>query len=172
MTPDEQQDERLRSLAELSSLALSRLSVREYASAEMESYLRRKGASAPDAAAIVSELVRMNAIDDERYARVIARHQAMRDKGPAYVEAKLRQKGVRLPRQRLLEIFREVLPEERPSEKESVRRILERRYPEAGRDAKAKSRAFQALLRRGFSRSAILECLKEFSENNGFEAET
>ena len=144
---------------ELSQLAMKRLSVREYGSGEMRSYLIRKGASEEQAERIVAELVDRKMIDDERYARVVARHQAFRDKGPSYVLMKLRQKGVQLPLKKVQEIFEETLPESAGSELEMARKVVERRYPRAHEDRAELRKAYQALLRRGFSRDVVRKCL-------------
>lgn len=152
------------------ALALRRLSVREYGSGEMLAYLKRKGAPEGEASRVVEELVTKKLIDDERYARVIARHQAFRDKGPDYVMMKLRQKGVSLPRRKIQEIFEETLPETVGSELEMARRVIERRYPAAikksgdpgdSKDPREKARAYAALVRRGFSRDVIRRALED-----------
>jgi SOS response regulatory protein OraA/RecX len=144
------------------SLALHRLSVREYGSGELRAYLRRKGATSAEAEKVVEDLVERGHINDERYARVIARHQAHRDKGPAYVLMRLRQKGVNLSQAKVRELFQEALPESVESELELARRVVEKRYPEALQpacDPKERARAFAALQRRGFSRDAISRAL-------------
>jgi SOS response regulatory protein OraA/RecX len=142
------------------ALAMHRLSVREYGSGEMRSYLKRKGVPAPEADQVVEELLQRKLLDDERYARVVARHQAFRSKGPDFVQMRLRQKGVSLSRQKVQEIFREVLPESAGSELEMARRVVERKYPRANIDQKEKAKAFAALARRGFSMDVIMKAFR------------
>lgn len=154
-------------MAGMRELALARLSVREYGSGEMRTYLIRKGASEADAEAVVSELMAGRLIDDERYARVIARHQAFRDKGPAYVMSRLREKGVNLPMTTIRAIYQEAMPEGLESELELARRVVERRYPRALRDRAEKQRAYQALLRRGFSSEVVRRCLSAGIDEEG-----
>lgn len=137
-------------------LALNRLSVREYAAAEMRAYLLRKGVDEAQAETIVAELVRDGMISDERYSRVIARHQAHRGKGPHYIAAKLRQKGVRTDARRVRELYREVAPLD---ELEAARQVVETRYPRAFEDEKVRSRAYLGLLRRGFSSETAMRSL-------------
>jgi regulatory protein len=147
---------------EAETLAIHRLSVREYGSGEMRAYLKRKGASDADADAVVRDLIERKVIDDERYARVIARHQAHRDKGPAYVMMRLKQKGVHLSRSKVAEIFAEVLPDSTASELELARQVIERRYPGVAGgsgDRKERAKAYAALARRGFSRDVIAQAL-------------
>jgi regulatory protein len=145
-------------------LALHRLSVREYGSGEMRSYLIRKGVTPEQAARVVDELLAEKLIDDERYARVIARHQAFRDKGPAYVRARLRQKGVNISPARIQSIYNETMPENLGSELDLARSVVERRYPRAFADPTERRKAYQALLRRGFSPDVVQRCLKLTSD--------
>lgn len=140
-------------------LALRRISIREYGASELRSYLIKKGASAAQAEEVISQLVAENKIDDRRYARVIARHQAFRDKGPAYVLSKLRQKGVKLSMREVQSLYEESLPDTRKSELDMAREVLERRYPHALESPAEKKRAYEGLLRRGFSRDVVSKCL-------------
>jgi regulatory protein len=140
-------------------LAMRRISIREYGATELKSYLIRKGATPEQAEEVVSQLVAEQRIDDRRYARVIARHQAFRDKGPAYVLAKLRQKGLKLSMHEVQSLYEENLPRARESELEMAREVLERRYPHAFESQAEKKRAYEGLLRRGFSRDVVRKCL-------------
>jgi SOS response regulatory protein OraA/RecX len=140
-------------------LALRRISIREYGAAELKSYLVRKGASSALADEIVKELTADQRIDDRRYARVIARHQAFRDKGPAYVLSRLRQKGVKLSMKEVQALYEESLPETRDSELDLAKAVLERRYPHAFESQSETKRAYEGLLRRGFSREVVQKCL-------------
>ena len=139
-------------------LALIRLSVREYGSGEMRAYLRRKGVDEPEAQEIVAELVKSGQISDERYSRVITRHQAHRGKGPHYIVAKLREKGVKTDARKVREFYREAAPMD---ELETARRVVEIRYPRAFEDEAERRRAYQALLRRGFSSDVASRCVNK-----------
>lgn len=147
-------------------LALRRISIREYGASELRSYLIRKGATPEQAEEVVSQLVADQRVDDRRYARVIARHQAFRDKGPAYVLAKLRQKGLKLSMKEVQSLYEENLPQSRDSELEMVQEVLERRYPHAFESQSEKKRAYEGLLRRGFSRDAVSKCLFRKGRSN------
>lgn len=151
-------------IAQFTQLALKRVSIREYGSGELGKYLERKGASAEDARLIVQDLKGRGYLDDRRYARVIARHQAARDKGPQYILGRLRQKGVDLSLSEVKKIYDECLAQGQSlgrgdSEIEAVQRVLERRYPRAKTDRSEAKRAYAALLRRGFSSELIQKCL-------------
>jgi SOS response regulatory protein OraA/RecX len=132
-------------------LAIQRLSIREYSAEEMRGYLEKKGATSEEAKEIVEQLVESKTIDDRRYARVIIRHHALRDKGPAYCLMKLRLKGLDISLREVQQIFREVLPDSSANEIEMARKIVDRRYPNAHRDPIQGRKAYQALIRRGFS---------------------
>jgi SOS response regulatory protein OraA/RecX len=132
-------------------LAIQRLSIREYSAEEMKGYLEKKGAAPEQADEIVTALVEAKSIDDRRYARVIIRHHALRDKGPAYCLMKLRLKGLEISLREVQGIFREVLPDSSANEIEMARKIVDRRYPRAHQDPIQRRKAYQALLRRGFS---------------------
>ncbi len=129
-------------------LALKRLGRSEISASEMERYLRRKEIDAAIAQEVVADFVGRGHISDERYAAMVARSQLGRGKGPGVVRRKLAQKGVRLDRAGLKELVHGV---DGFDEHAAALQVLERRYPQAGTDQKAAARAFQGLVRRGFS---------------------
>ncbi len=137
-------------------LALLRLNVREYAAREMFDYLKRKRVAEEDAARVVAELVSAGLIDDTRYARVIARAQASRGKGPRYVQMKLRAKGVKADVRELQRVIEETSGQD---EITRAREIVERRYPNHAADRRERKRAWDGLLRRGFSMDTVRKVL-------------
>lgn len=130
------------------ALALRRLSVREYSTHELALYLEKKDFSSADVAEVLAELVRRKFIDDARYARIVARYQASRGKGPAYIRQKLRVKGVDLDLTEIREITVETTGQ---NDFERARKIILRKYPNYERDKAVAAKALQALVRRGFS---------------------
>lgn len=138
-------------------LALARLTAREYSARELAAYLRRKGYG-DEAEATVAKLAEEGRLDDRRYARLMTRHQFLRGKGPTYIQAKLRQKGVSAE----LGDIRRMIDEEGPEggELQAARRIVERRYPRALAERDEAQRAYQALLRRGFTRDVARQAVK------------
>jgi regulatory protein len=138
-------------------LALARLNVREYAAKEMADYLARKRVDPREAAEVVADLVRSGLIDDRRYARIIARSQASRGKGPRYVQQKLKMKGVKIDVRELQTLLEETSGQDELSR---AREIVERRYPQFAEDIKERKRAWDALLRRGFSMETVRKCLQ------------
>lgn len=135
-------------LPEARNLALKRLGSREYGAKEMAAYLKRKGVKAEDIETVVADLVSSELINDRRYARVVARSQVNRGKGSIYVMHKLRQKGVKAELSEVKELVSDVSD---VSEVEAARQIVERKYPGFTTDRNEAQRAYQALLRRGFT---------------------
>ena len=137
-------------------LALKRLGRRESSRLEMVRYLVGKKVSSETAESVVETLVSDGLIDDMRYARMMIREQMMRGKGPIAIRMKLRVKGVAIEVAQIREWIQEMGGE---GELEAARKIVERRYPKAREDRKEASRAFQALLRRGFSAEIAREAI-------------
>jgi SOS response regulatory protein OraA/RecX len=137
--------------------ALIRLNVREYSAGEMRMYLKRKGYELTDIDPVITELVERGLISDERYSKIIARHSAARGKGPGYIQAKLRQKGVRLGSEQAKALFQEHSME---SEIDLARRILDSRYPDAFEGPKERQRAYAGLIRRGISHETTQQALR------------
>jgi SOS response regulatory protein OraA/RecX len=153
------------------SLAMNRLSAKEYAAGEMKRYLRRKGVEKEEAQKIVDELVEKGLISDSRFSSAMAREQANRGKGPRFLQLKLMQKGIRLNERQTKELFETAVPE---AESEIIDRVLERRYPaliqgarEGQIDRKLQQRAFQGLLRRGFSSDTVKAAMKRVLSSKG-----
>jgi regulatory protein len=142
-------------------LALKRLGVREYSAGELQAYLKRKGFLPEVIAPCVRALVEEGLVDDVRYARMVARHQTLRGKGPRYVQQKLQAKGVRLKGRELQEMIQEVAPGDPVAQ---AREIADRRYPGWREDRAIQSRAYQALLRRGFDFEVTRKALDPRSE--------
>ena len=138
-------------------IAFSRLDRRECSSQDIYRHLIKKGVSSEIASAIVSELMASNLIDDLRFTRMLARQQAANGKGPNVIRQKLREKGIQIELAKVREITEEVT---QIKELDAAKAILERRYPTAALDRRESVRAYQALLRRGFSYSVVQQALK------------
>jgi SOS response regulatory protein OraA/RecX len=142
--------------------AKMRLGVREYSAGEMKSYLRRKKFESAEIEQAVAELVEKGLISDGRYSKIIARHSALRGKGPGYIKSKLMQKGVKLDSSEAKKLFDENSTE---TELELGRRILEARYPKAHENMKEKQKAYQGLIRRGISHEVARLCFKKIEQD-------
>lgn len=141
-------NDRINDLNEARNLALRRLAAREYSSSEMLIYLKRKGVDEKLAAEVVAKLIEDRLISDERYAKIVTRYQVGRGKGPNYIRMKLRQKGVKADLGDIREMIGETSGE---SDLALARKVVETRYPNARTDREEGARAYQALIRRGFS---------------------
>jgi len=144
--------------------ALGRLGVREYSAAEMRQYLKRKGHDEAVARDVVEALVAEGSLSEARFAGAIAREQFIRDKGPMKVAQRLRSKGVALPMSEVRKLYSEAASggsgeADTNGERAAIESILERRYPDAKTDPNEKRKAYQALMRRGFSPELISRCL-------------
>jgi len=129
-------------------LALRRLSCREQSVLELHSYLKQKGFSHEVCERVLKELMDQGYVSDERYTRMMARDQVRKGKGPRYVSEKLRQKGIQMEPGAVRTLLIEV---DGFDELDAARKIVERRYPNVTQDRAEANRAFQALVRRGFS---------------------
>lgn len=130
------------------SLALQRLTRREHSEAELKDILTRKGFELEIIEPLLSELVEKKFLSDERFKKAFVSDQVLKGKGPRAIQLKLRQKGVRAELDEIQEIS-----EERAgtTDQERALEIVERRYPGFREDRSEAQRAYQALLRRGFS---------------------
>lgn len=137
--------------------ALKRLERRECSSQDIYQHLIQKKVMPEIATRVVSDLTKLKLINDERFARMLTREQASRGKGPNYIRQKLRNKGVSLNVDQIREISEETT---HLTELDAAKAILERRYPRAALDRKEAMRAFQGLLRRGYSFSVTQEALR------------
>ena len=126
-------------------------------------YLRRKGVEEADARAVVRELEEQGLIDPARYGAAIARSQIARGKGPMAILSKMRRRGLAGDLNQARKLYESQSggePGEAP-EAEAIRQVLASRYPGLDyKNAKHVNRAYLALLRRGFSPSAIRDVLR------------
>jgi regulatory protein len=146
-------------------LALRRVSARESTALEIETYLEKKGIPPRETAQIVRELVEEGLINQERYLRAYIRSNASRRRGPLRLLNALKTKGIEISLSRLNQVVREEL--EDWDEIHTARQLVERRFPEAASDPKIYRRAYQALLRRGFSSEIAKNCLGPPPKNKG-----
>lgn len=135
-------------------LVSQKLGKREYSGKDLRKFLVQKGFSAQIAEAVVDEFVQKDWISDERYSRMLVRYYATRNKGPAYISQKLREKGIQLGLETIEQWSLELTE---VAQDQRVRDFILRRYPTAWKDPKMKNKAYQALLRKGFSSDVIRE---------------
>lgn len=141
-------------------LALARLSRKESSTQDLRRYLEQKGFGPELPLQIVEELQARGLLDDRRYASLLSRAQMLRGKGPRYIQAKLREKGIRAE----VSAIRRGLEESSGfDELAEARKVLEKRYPRYAEDPQVARRAYQALLRRGYSAQVAGQAIRQGS---------
>ena len=141
--------------------ALGRLGRRECSAKDILQSLLRKGVDKEIATSVVEELVEREMISDERFAKMLTRHLCSRGKGPQVVRQKLREKGIMYELDKIQELMLDLT---QTTQLDAAREIVGRRYPDSATDKKEAARAFQALVRRGFSFQVAREALKVVAE--------
>lgn len=128
--------------------ALKKLAKRERASSDIRKHLESLDCDSEIIESVLRELIEKKWLDDERFSRALVRYQGGRGKGPSYIQRKLREKGLFLKPSEIQQIVEEA---QGKTEIERAREIIERKYPNYLSDLKEKKKAFEALVRRGFS---------------------
>ncbi len=138
------------------SRALSFLAYRARSEKEVRDRLRRYGYGGETVDGVVERLRELGYLDDEEFARELARQKAQRY-GPRRVSLELRRAGVEAGMAESLtgEQF------ERRSELEEARSAAARRYNKGGSDAEAR-RVYGFLMRRGYSAEVCAEVAREY----------
>jgi regulatory protein len=156
----EEELERLRAAAALSRCkehAAALLALRPMSAGELERKLVEKGESPENAAAAVERLAELGALDDESYARSVARHYAAKGWGPARVREELRRRFV--PRE-----YWEDAMAETDDEGETLDRHLLRRLKDPS-DPAERRKAADALRRRGFGWEEIRDAIERIVDS-------
>ena len=138
--------------------ALNVLSYRARTKGELRERLLRAGYAGETVDEVVARLEELGYLDDEEFARDLARAQA-RKYGPRRIFGDLRQAGVEE------EIAREVVEEEfsERSEFETALKIAQRRYNMEGENPGAQARrVYGFLMRRGYSADVCAEVAREY----------
>src|ERR671917_191787 len=145
------------------SRALNFLGYRARSEKEVSDRLRRYGYGEETVGGVVLRLKELGYLDDEDFARLVAREKARRY-GPRRVSAELWKSGVDP------ELAKKVIEEEvaTRSEIEEARSTAARRYNRGGSDAEAR-RVYGFLVRRGYSAEVCAEVARESREASGAE---
>ena len=149
------------------ALAMSRafnfLGYRARSVKEVRDRLRRYGYGEETIGEVVGRLKELGYLDDEDFARLVARDKARRY-GPRRVSADLRKSGVNA------ELAHSVVEEEfgTRSEIDEARSVAARRYNRGGSDAEAR-RVYGFLARRGYSAEVAVVVSREYREAPGTE---
>jgi len=129
--------------------ALNYISRRERSSLEVRDYLiERRGYASETVSEIVQKLISNRWIDDQRLAEILARAEWRKSKGTRTIQQKLKQKGLHLTESELNTILEE---DQHTDALKLASHWVRRKYPEYHRDPRERQKAFQGLVRRGFS---------------------
>ena len=148
------------------ALAMSRvlgyLGYRSRSEKEVRERLRRYGYGEETVDSVVGRLEELGYLDDEDFARLLARGKARKRYGSRRVSAELRRSGVGA------ELAEKVVAEEfaGKSEKEEARSVATQRYNRVGSEAEAR-RVYGFLVRRGYSSEVCAEVASEYREASG-----
>lgn len=144
------------------TVAIRQLSLREHTIKEIELYLRKKGYDEDMITVTVLKLREHSFINEERYISAAVRAWACKNKGPAFIQMKLKEKGIHICRNKIEAIYKSHAP---ASEEDLILKMLERKPPKIPKNPLEQKKLFRryqaALLRKGFSPDAIHLCLKK-----------
>jgi regulatory protein len=133
--------------------ALRLLARREYARAELELRLARRGAEPADIARVLDSLERDGYLSDARYAQMLVTHKAGRYGKRAIAHA-LRERGV------AADAAREALDALRGTDELSeARALVARRFAAAPRDERERARRIRFLIARGYGVAVAREAV-------------
>ena len=150
------------------ALAMSRafnfLGYRARSEKEVRDRLRRYGYGEETVEGVIGRLKELGYLDDEDFARYVAREKAHRY-GPRRVSADLRRSGVDA------ELARHVVDREFAgrSELEEARSVAARRYNRGRSGAEEARRVYGFLVGRGYSSEVCAEVAREYREAQGDE---
>lgn len=137
--------------------AYSLLARRDYSEARLTEKMEAKGFTPRGVAGAVATLKRRGHLDDGRLAADLAERFAAQGFGPAWIRAKLDQRGLHdVAIERAL-----AASGERPAS-DAARRLVETRYsPDALADPRTYARAYRLLIRRGYASETAAQVLEE-----------
>lgn len=145
-TPDEEREA-------LTMYAFRALGQRALSEAELRRRMQRRSENAELIEGVLTRVRELGFLSDEQVAQAEARRRGV---GTGRVRQKLRQRGVDS------DVIEEALAARDPDdEAEDARALLDRRWSSFQRAADPKKRAFDFLMRRGYSSSLIWPLLRE-----------
>jgi regulatory protein len=137
-------------------LAYKAVARRDLTVAELRARLERKHVPPEAIDDAVAELEETGFLDDARYARQFAEDKRELDQwGTDRIAADLRRRGIA---PQLIDAA--VSTYDRDSELRTALLLLEKRYPHAPRDDRERDRAWQMLVRRGYSPDLAYDAIK------------
>lgn len=168
MPGDEISDEELHGLFEASAehraheKALYLLEYRAHSKKELADKIARAEMDRSAAERAAERMEELGLVDDEQYARRLAEELFTRKRfGARRVRQELRQRGID---DAIVSQVMEKLTPVRDENADRIRDIVERKYPTAWQDEKARRRAIAALQRYGYGMEDIMSVLRSNSD--------
>ena len=140
------------------SRALWYLDRMDYTEKSLSQKLNRAGFSKESVAAVMANLVEFGMVDDRRYAERYAQRLIEQNTSKREALNKMYLKGIPY------DLAKEVLEEIDTDELSQIAELLERKYAAKLNDEKGGEKVFAALIRKGFSYSAVRTALKKYIE--------
>ena len=120
--------------------------------------LVRAGFRKEACAKVIARYVEVGLLDDERYARNYAQRLMEANVSKREAVAKMLQKGVPY------DLAKSVLEETDTDEQTQIKNLISKKYRSKLAQEKGSEKVFAALVRKGFSYSAVREALKSYIE--------
>lgn len=127
--------------------------------------LTRAGFSGRASAAVIARFRELGVIDDRRFAENYAERCAAANISKRQTLSKMLAKGVPY------ELANEVLSEVETDESAQIMSVIEKKYARKLSEENGTEKVYAALIRRGFSFSAVREALKKYSEELEYSEE-
>jgi regulatory protein len=124
------------------------LSRRDRSSSEMQKKIVTRGYSEETASTVIELLTSRNLLNDQRLLDILIRSYVRQSRGFRYAQQKLKMKGLILTESDFQRVSEEA---GNSPQLEIAISWIERRYPTFSVDLKSKKKAFESLIRRGFS---------------------
>lgn len=140
------------------SRALWYLDRMDYTEKSLSQKLNRAGFSKESVAAVMANLVEFGMVDDRRYAERYAQRLIEQNTSKREALNKMYLKGIPY------DLAKEVLEEIDTDELSQIAELLERKYASKLQDENSAQKVFAALIRKGFSYSAVRTALKKYIE--------
>ncbi len=152
-----------RPLSDIWNYATRQVSRREYTETTMRNLLSRKGYEPEPIQKTIQRLTELRLINDVRFAEISVRSLCHRGKGPRYISAWLRQKGIDCTPQKIDQMIA-ADPNEADAvarQKQRLQLKIQRKYPDWKTSYPDRQKAMAFLVRQGFAIEQARRLLEE-----------
>ncbi len=144
------------------SRALWYLDRMDYSEKALFDKLVQKGFDKRASSAVIAKLVELGLLDDRRYGERLAERLTEAGNSKRAAMQKMYSKGISY------DLCRELLEETEVDEESALLRLIEKKYAAKLEDKDNYQKVYAALVRRGFSYSAVKSALKKYTEDLDF----